>query len=217
MPAVTEALLAAVGIALSPFAVIPAVLLLFTRRPGATSGGFAAGWACGVALVTTAAVLLADLLTLPDAPPRWATWARIVLGGLLIVYGLGKVLRASAAAEPPGWMRSLDQSTPRSASRLGLLASGANPKVALLAVAGGFSLGGDLQGPAAEVTAVLGFTLLAASTALAPALGLLLLGDRILRPLGAAKDRLTARADVIVAVVLVVIGAALLWKGVGAL
>ena len=83
-----EALVAALGIAVSPFAIVPAILLLFTARPGATSGAFGAGWYAGIAGVTFAAVLLADVVTLPDAAPAWATYTRIVIGAILIAKGI---------------------------------------------------------------------------------------------------------------------------------
>lgn len=209
--------MAALGIALSPFALIPAVLLLFTARPTACSAGFAAGWSLGVGGVTAAAVLLADLLTLPDTPPQWASWTRVVLGGLLVLVGLGKLLRRSGESEAPGWLRTLEEAAPASATRFGLLASAPNPKVALLAVAGGFSIGGDLSGPAAEVAAVVVFTLLASLAAWTPLLAYAVTGSRALEPLGRVKDRLTAHSDLAVAGVLVLVGVALLWKGLTSL
>ncbi len=40
----------ALGVALSPFPVVPAVLLLSTPRAKATAGAFLAGWAAGILL-----------------------------------------------------------------------------------------------------------------------------------------------------------------------
>ena len=213
-----EALLAAVGIAASPFAVVPAVLLLFAARPGACSAGFAGGWAVGVGAVTLLAVVLADVLTLPDAPPTWVSWARVALGVLLVGYGTLKLVRRpDAEPEVPGWMRSLEEATPGSALRFGVLASGPNPKVALLAVAGGFSLGADTDGLGRELGLVVAFTAVATSTAVVPVLAHLAYGQRALRALGRVKDWLVAHLDAVLGAVLVVIGLALLWKGVGAL
>jgi threonine/homoserine/homoserine lactone efflux protein len=213
----TEALLAAVGVAVSPFAVVPAVLLLFSSRPVGCSGGFAAGWGLGVALVTTAAVLLADLLTLPASPPEWASWTRIVLGGTLVGLALFKLRGSRDGAGPPGWVRSLEGATPAGAARIGLLASAANPKVALLAVAGGFTLGAELTGPAREAVAIVLFAAVAASSATAPVLAYVLLGARVLQPLGRVRDWLTEHSTGVMAGVLVVLGVLLVWKGVTAL
>jgi hypothetical protein len=210
---VGEALVAALGIAVSPFAIIPAILLLFTARPGTTSGAFGGGWYAGIAIVTAVSVLLADLMTLPDAPPRWATYTRVALGLLLVVVGAAKLLRRGGEPKQPRWLASLETATPRSAARLGFLASAANPKVALLAVAGGFSLGTDLHGRLSELLAVLGFALVAGSTALLPALAFRVVGSSVLGPLGRAKDWLVARVDLVMSVILVVIGLVLLAKG----
>jgi threonine/homoserine/homoserine lactone efflux protein len=208
-----EAVVAALGIAMSPFAVIPAVLLLFTPRPAATSASFGAGWYAGIAVVTTAALLLADLLTLPETPPTWLSWTRVVLGAVLILFGAAKLVKRDDDASPPSWLTSLETAAPASALRFGVVASAPNPKVALLAVAGGFSLGAELSGGATEVAAVLAFALLASSTALLPVLAFAVLGERALHPLEKAKDWLIARIGPIVSVVLVVIGAAVAYKG----
>lgn len=203
----------ALGIALSPFAVIPAILLLFTRRRVATSVSFAAGWIAGVLTVTAVAVALTDVITLPDHPPGWASWTRIVLGVALVATGLVTLLRRSPEAAAPGWLTSLEQATPAQAARFGLLGSAANPKVALLALAGGFSIGAALDGMAKEVAAVTGFAAVAGSTSVLPVLAYVLLGEGVLDELGRLKDWLTARADTVVSVVLLVLGAGLAYKG----
>ena len=208
-----EALVAALGIAVSPFAIVPAILLLFSARPGATSSAFGGGWYAGIAGVTLVAVLVGDLITLPDAAPRWATYTRIGLGALLVVVGLSKFARRGREVRQPAWISTLETATPRSAARFGLIGSAANPKVALLAVAGGFAVGADLHGALQEVAAVLGFALVAASTALLPAMAFAVRGERVLGPLGVAKDWLVSRIDVVMSVILVVIGAVLLVKG----
>lgn len=216
-PRMGEALVAAVGIALSPFAVVPAILLLFSPRPAAGSAAFGGGWAAGTAGVALVAVLLADLMTIPESPPAWASWTRIVLGASLLVLGVGKFRARSEAGGPPSWLRSLEAASPGRAARFGVLASGANPKIALLAVAGGFSIGAELSGAAREILAVLGFAAVGASTALLPVTAYVALGDRALVPLGRAKDWLVANVGVVMAAVLGVIGVLLIWKGVSAL
>ena len=205
----SEGLVAAVGIATSPFAVIPAILLLFTRRPRACAGAFAGGWFVGVAVVTGLAVLLADLLTLPEVTPRWASWARVVFG-VLLVAGAWTFVRRSPDAPPPSWMATLEGSTPRRALRFGLIASAPNPKVTLLALAGGFAVGADATSLTEELIAVLVFALVATSTALVPLVAYLVRGDRALGTLGRAKD-------VVMSAIMVVFGILLVWKGWGAL
>jgi threonine/homoserine/homoserine lactone efflux protein len=214
---VSEALLAAVGIAASPFAIIPGILLLFTARPAPTSASFASAWWLGVAAVTTLALLLADALTLPDSPPRWAAIVRLVLGAALVVLAVSKYVRRTADAGPPAWMSTLEQADPRAAFRFGLIATAPNPKVALLAVAGGFALGAQGNGLFAEVVGLAGFALVATLTAVLPLVLFLVRGAPAVERLRRSRDWLVPRADVVTSVVLLVLGGWLIWKGFAAL
>jgi threonine/homoserine/homoserine lactone efflux protein len=213
---VREAIIAAVGIAASPFAIIPGILLLFTARPTPTSASFVSGWWLGVASVTAVALVLADILTLPDKPPRWAAVARIVFGGALVVLAMRKYVRRAPDAGPPAWMSTLEQATPRSAFRFGLIATAPNPKVALLAVAGGFALGAQLSGLLSELAGVVGFAVVATLTALLPLVLFLLRGAPAVERLRRSRDWLVPRADVVTSVVLLVLGGWLIWKGLQA-
>ncbi len=125
----------ALAIALSPFPMIPAILLLFTARPRATGGGFLAGWAIGIATVVMAVAALAGGLEGRDQPPAWAAPTRIVLGLALLALGVRKWLRRRETKGAPAWMAALDEATPTSALKVGLLLSAANPKIVLLAAA----------------------------------------------------------------------------------
>jgi len=82
-----EALPIALGIALSPFPVIPAIMLLFTGRPRATAAGFLLGWSVGVSAVVVVSVLVADLIEFSDTPATWISWVRVLLGAMLLAYG----------------------------------------------------------------------------------------------------------------------------------
>jgi hypothetical protein len=148
----------ALAIALSPFGVIVAILLLFTPRPRAAGGAFLAGWAVGIAVAAGVFVALASVVELSDEPPSWASWARLGLGVVLLLVGARLWLRRAGKAEP-AWLRSLAGITPARALRLGLLLS-ANPKTLLLAVAGGLAIG------AAELT--LAGTVVAVAVFIAP-------------------------------------------------
>jgi threonine/homoserine/homoserine lactone efflux protein len=206
-------LVTAVAIALSPFAVIPAILVLFSPRPRPTAAAFLSGWALGVGSATAIAVLLADLVELTDSTPTWVAWARIGLGVALVLYGSRSWLTRHGDAEPPGWMRSLQDAQPRRAIGLGLVLSSANPKVLLLAVAGGLAIGTDGPDAAAELVAVVVFTAVASSTVAAPLLGYLAAGERALPLMERANAWLERHNRAVVAVVLLVIGLLLVASG----
>ena len=66
----------------------------------------------------------------------------------------------------------------------------------------------------ATAVAVVAFSLLAAAAVLAPLALNTVLGDRVLVPLGRAKDWLVANSATVMAAVLVVIGLLLVVKGI---
>lgn len=211
---VVDVLPLAVGIAASPFPIIPVILLLFTRRPRAASAAFLAGWVAGIVAATTAFVLLAEVVQAHDHPPQWASWTRIVLGAALAVLGVRQWLARDATDEVPGWMRSVESASPSGALRLGVLLSAANPKILLLTGAAGLAIGTEADSPAAVAAAVAAFTLVAASTVAVPVVLYAILGERILPPLATAKDWLQANNAAVMAIVVTVIGLVLAAKGI---
>jgi hypothetical protein len=83
----TELIPLALVVALSPLSIIPAVLVLHTPRPRPTGLAFLAGWLLGLAALTAIFLEVSNLLGgLGDKPPPWASWLRIVVGALLIVF-----------------------------------------------------------------------------------------------------------------------------------
>ncbi len=94
-----------------------------------------------------------------------------------------------------------------------MLLSAANPKVLLLTAAAGLSIGAaDLSATETAITAVV-FTLVASITVALPIVLYLIIGERILRPLGKARTWLQDNNAAVMAVVILVIGALLVVKG----
>ena len=110
-------------------------------------------------------------------------------------------------------MQAINDATPAKALRLGLLLSGANPKVLLLTATAGLEI--DLTGPSltgAVVTVAL-FAAVAASTASIPLVLYAVIGERMLGPLSRAKDWLGLHNAAVMAVVITAIGVYLAVKG----
>jgi threonine/homoserine/homoserine lactone efflux protein len=96
---------------------------------------------------------------------------------------------------------------------LGLLLSGANPKVLLLTAAGGLEIDStDLSRTGALATIAL-FAAIAASTVAIPLVLYAAMGERMLGPLSRAKDWLGLHNAAVMAVVITVIGVYLAVKG----
>lgn len=206
----------ALGIAASPFPVIPVVLLLLTPRPAATSRAFLAGWVLGIAVGVVAATLLSDLVTPGSTPPAWASWLRVLLGLVLLVAAVRQWRSRAATAEPPGWLRQVESATPGSAFRLALVLSLANPKVLLLAVAAGLTIGTAALG-GQGVVLVVAFTATASLSVAVPVLLHATLGERVLGPLGRVRDVLLRHAAAITAGVMLVLGVLVLTTGLAEL
>jgi len=209
--------LLAVGIAASPFPIIPAILLLFTTRPIATSTSFLAGWATGIAIATTVFVVMAEIVDTREDTPTWVAWTRVALGSALIALAIQRWLTRGKSKPVPAWMATLQTAGPAKAARLGVVLSAANPKILLLTAAAGLSIGSDGNSGAEVAVWVLAFTVLASSTVAAPMLLRLLLGLRILQPLSVARDWLQTNNAAVMAIVFAVIGVVVVTEGISGL
>ncbi|HVQ87926.1 MAG TPA: GAP family protein, partial [Actinomycetes bacterium] len=209
----SEVLPLAIAIAVSPFPVIPVILLLF--NPGAPKAAlaFLTGWVIGVGLATTVFVFLGDFIDQAKSTPTWASWLQTAVGVTLVVLGARQWLARGTSAQVPGWMASLADAAPSAALRLGLLLSAANPKVLLLAAASGLTIA-DVKGSvSSEIVAVGLFTLVASISVATPVALFVAFGEATLVPLGRAKDWLQRNNAIVMAVVITVIGIILLVKG----
>jgi threonine/homoserine/homoserine lactone efflux protein len=202
-------------IAASPLSVIPAVLVLHTPRPKPAGLAFLAGWVVGLAALTVVFVALSDLLGGGlDRPPSWASWLRITLGAALIAFGIWQWLTRHRSAHSPAWLRAISSITPVRAGGAGALLAVINPKVLFVCLAAGLEIGTAGLGTAGAWAALVVFVLIAASSVAVPVLGYTVAGDRLDEPLTGLKDWLERHNAALVAVILVVIGLLVLYKGI---
>jgi threonine/homoserine/homoserine lactone efflux protein len=212
-----ETLPLALAIAASPFPIIPVILLRFTSRARPAALAFLGVFAVGIATATTVFVLLAEVVELLDKPPTWASITRIVIGLALIAWAIRQWLTRHQTTELPSWMTTIETAGPRQAARYGLLLSLANPKVVLLAAAAGLGLGSSGDSAAAVAGSVVIFTAVSCLGVAIPVALFLVRGERMLGPLGRARDWLQRNNAAVMAVVFVIIGIALVAKGASAL
>lgn len=198
----------ALVIAFSPFAVIPAVLLLLAHDPRRMASAFLVGWASGVLLLTALAVALADAFAAWQLP-EWFTWIRALVGLVLLGLGIRGIFSRKPQGEP-GWTARLAGITQGKAMSMGALLAVANPKVIALAAAGGLTIGSTAQTLGAEAVQVIGFVAVA-SLGVALPLGVhLLAGAHAQRWLHSAEIWLDKRGDQLMGVVMALIGVYLL-------
>lgn len=215
-----EILPLALGVAISPIPIIAAILMLLSPKARVTSVGFLIGWIAGIVVAVTVFTVVAGVLPSgdPDASNPVKGIIQLVLGALLLLVAFGQWRkRPLSGAEPvmPKWMRAIDSVTFSVAAGLGFLLSAVNPKNLLMAASAGMAIGSGALDAGSIVVVIAVFTVLAASTVLIPVIGYLLAADRLRAPLGALRAWLAKENAIIMAVLLLVIGVAMIGKGIG--
>lgn len=208
----------ALVIAVSPLSIIPGILVLHTPRPRPTSIAFLIGWVLGIGVITAAFVGGSDLSNGGlDDKPSWAPYVRIVLGAALIVFAIYRWLGRHRSTHQPKWMAAMSSMGPGRAFLTAIALTVANLKVFAMCAAAGLAIGTAALGRPGAAQAVLLFTALSASTVALPALGYLFAGPRLDAPLNRVKEWMERNHAALVAGILLLIGAALLYKGIHAL
>ncbi len=208
----------ALVISVSPLSVIPAVLVLDTPRPRPTSVGFLGGWVLGLCAVT--ALFIAGsggLGSMHKAPPEWASWLRVVLGSALIAFGVWRWVTRHGSTEAPRWMRSFSTLTPARAGITGAVLVVVRPEVLIMCLAAGVSIGTSDLGVAGRWISAAIFVAVAASSVAIPILGYLAAGDRLDDALARLKKWMQENHAALLAVILVLIGLMVFYKGIHSL
>lgn len=211
----------AVGVSLSPLPLVAVLLLLLGQGGLAAGAAFLTGRVVTVTALAVAFSFLAE--SVPETttgPALWSTVVRIALGLVLVVVAVVKIARRRAVddeAGQPRWMASIEGMRPRAAARLGVVLSVANAKELAFGFGVGLVVGGGGLAAGPTVAVVAGYAVLASLTVAAPVLVLWRAGDRARPPLTSARTWLVRNSPVVLAAVLLVIGAILVGNGVTAL
>ena len=210
----------ALGVAISPIPIIAAILMLLSPQARVTGTGFLLGWVLGIVVAVTVFTLLSSILPAEeeDASQPIKGVIQLILGALLLLLAVRQWRgRPKAGEEPamPKWMQAIDTITFPKALGLGFLLSAVNPKNLLLAASAGVTIGAAGLDTGSIVLVIAVFTLIAASTVLVPVVGYLLAADKLRGPLDALRGWLAKENAVIMAVLLLVIGVAIIGKGIG--
>ncbi|MGW5923039.1 GAP family protein [Nocardia fluminea] len=207
----------AVGVAISPIPIIAAILMILSKNAGGAAKGFAVGWVAGILVVTGVMTLLAGTLGGSDSEPSTgASIVKIILGVALVVLAVIQWQERSQT-EVPGWMKAIDTLTPMKALGLGALLSGVNPKNLLLCVSAGVAIGAGGLSAGGDLIAIVVFTLLASVTVLAVVLGYMLAADKLGPMLDSLRQWLQLNNHAVMAIVLLIMGAVVVGKGIGGL
>ena len=101
----------AMVVAISPFSIIAAVVLvLHTDRPRPNGVAFLAGRLIGLAAITAVFIQAPRLVSGFDRPI--SPWVLIAVGAILLVLGLWVWARRDRMTEEPRWLSSISRITP---------------------------------------------------------------------------------------------------------
>ncbi|MEV0947335.1 GAP family protein [Rhodococcus sp. NPDC049939] len=207
----------AVGVAISPVPIIAVILMLLSMRAGGASAGFGLGWIVGILFATGIFVLLAGVIDASDSNGTSATvsWVKIGLGALLLLLAARQWRSRDTGGQPPKWMRAVDELDFLKSAGLGFGLAAVNPKNLLLCASAGIVIGSAAVSGGEQVIALVVYTALAGTTVLIPVIGYAVAGDRMRGPLDNLKVWLQANNAAVMSVLLLVIGAVVLGRGVG--
>ncbi len=217
--AIGQILPTAVGVAISPLPIVAVVLMLVTPRGKVNGLAFILGWWVGLAAIGIVVISVSSGADATDdaGPATWVSWLKLVLGLLLLLVAARQWrARPAHGEEPPTpkWMGALDRFTPVKAAGAGAVLSAVNPKNLLLAVGGAVAVAGAGVSTSEEALAWIVFILIASVGVAAPVVIAFAMGERSRELLDRLKLRLTHDNAVIMAVLLVVIGAKLIGDGI---
>lgn len=212
--AVGQILSLAVGVAISPIPIVGVTLMLATPRARSNGPAFLAGWIVGLAVAGTVVLLVsggADAST--SGPSGWVNVVKLLLGlGLLVLAARRWRSRPAegAAAEMPGWMKSIDRFTPGRSAALGVALSAVNPKNLILTVGAAAAIAQTGASTGSQAVALVVFIAVATLGTGAPVAIYFAMGERSKRILQALKERMSHNNDVIMAVICLILGAKLI-------
>jgi threonine/homoserine/homoserine lactone efflux protein len=208
----------ALGVAISPVPIIAVILMLLAPHAKAASIAFLAGWVVGITVVVVVVTLVVDPVDDSDAGGS-ATFVgvlKIVIGAAAVLLGVQQWRsRPRAGQEPvmPKWMSAIDTINPTKALGLGALLSGVNPKNLALCLTGGITIGAGGLSAGETIVAVAVFVLIGSSSVAVPVVGYLVAQQRMQGPLDELRQWLTLHNSAVMAVLLLVIGVAIIGKG----
>jgi hypothetical protein len=220
--AIGELLPAAVGVALSPVAVIVVILMLFSRHATSNSLAFLLGWVGGLAIVSAVALTLAHPAGVSANGKESVVGAalRLTLGAVLLFLAYRQLRKRPAVgekAELPSWMNSIEKVGTPTALGLGGLLSSANVKNVMLTMAAALSVSEAGLNSAQSIGALAIFIVIGSLSVAAPVAVNLVLGERAAKPLSASRAWLEANNSTIMCVLLLILGVAQCGKALGTL
>ncbi len=219
---ISEVLAFAVGVAISPAAIIAVILMLFSRRAEVNGPLFLLGWvgALGGLVAVVYAISDQSNAATNNTSSDSVSWLKIVLGASFLLLARREWRKRpapGAESEMPKWMTRVDALTPAQSLGLGVLLGGLNPKNLALGIGAAAGVAQLGLSTADAVVSLIVFVAVGSLTIVGPVVYYLLGGAKAKTELDELKDWLGRHNDAVMAVLFVVLGAALIAKGLAPL
>ena len=215
-----ELLPLAVGVSISPLPIIAMIVLLMSPQARISTPAFLLGWMIAITSALLIFALLSGIGLGGGGQGAVAATVRLVLGAALLFLAY-REWRARPApgetAQLPHWLNAVENMGPLAAFGLGFGIYAVNPKNLTVGIAAGVVFGSaDLPFETAAIVCAI-YVLVAASTVLIPIAAYFVAEKRVRPWLDAMRVWLTQHNTAVMAVLLFVIGAIMIGKGIAAL
>ena len=212
----------AVGVALSPVAIIAVVLMLTTERARVNGPAFVPGWLIGLAVIGTIVLAIAKPADASSSgePATWVSWLKIALGVLLLRIALRQFRsrpRGEEQAPLPKWMGAIEEFKPAAALGAGALLTALNPKNLLLTVGGAAAIAQTGISIGQQAIAYLVFAVIGAIGVAVPVVIYFAMGSRSADVLAKLRDWMGQHNAVIMTVLCLIIGVKLIGDAISSL
>jgi MFS family permease len=222
----------ALGIVMSPLAIMALVAVLLSRQARVTGVFFALGWVLGIAIGVGASYAVLGLFDLQprSTPPDWVSAVRLVFALVLIlgavyIYRKGHTRAVAmahartpteAAPQLPGWLRSVESFTPTRSLLLGVGIFVLNPVDLSCAIIAALDVRLAGFGGAADAVILSAFGLVGALPILIPVILVLMRGEQATPVLASIRTWIASHTSVLNAALVLVIALLQLQKAVSA-
>ena len=219
--AIGQVLSLAVGVALSPLPIIAVILMLVSKGARVNGPAFVAGWLLGLAIIGAIVLLIAGPASASAGSRRRGSACSSCWWGSHCCCwpsASGAVApRPTRSRQHPNGLGAIEAFTPAKALGAGALLAGANPKNALLAIAAAASIAATGISSGQQAVAYTIFAIIGTIDVGAPVAIYFAMGVRAGPLLDRLKHWMQHNNAVIMAVLLLVIGAKLVGDALGSL
>lgn len=219
---ISEILAFAVGVAISPAAIISVILILFSRRASVNGPLFLLGWVVALGALVAIAYAISDHsnAATSNTSSDSVSWLKIVLGATFLLLARREWRKRPAPGtdpEMPKWMARIDGLTPAMSLGLGVLLGGVNPKNLAMGIGAGAGLAQLNLSTSDAVVSLIVFIVVGSLTVFGPVVYYLVAGAKARTALDELRDWLGGHNDAVMATLFVVLGAVLIAKGLAPL